>query len=163
MYQPYPGGAQLPETQRPPTPDSVRNAVRVMYAGAVASLVYAIAFIATLSATKRAVEQHFPQLTTSQVTGIQQTLMTGAIAGGLIGAGLWIFIAQACNRGKRWARITGTVLFGIATVQGGPSLLVVPEAALVKIFWLVVWLIGLAAVVFLWRGSSSAFFNGTPS
>jgi hypothetical protein len=55
------------------------------------------------------------------------------------------------------------VLFGIATVEGGLSNLVVPEAALVKIFWFVIWLIGLAAVVFLWRGTSSAFFKATPS
>jgi len=45
-------------------------------------------------------------------------------------------------------------------VLGG---LAIPFAALVKSFWLVVWLVGLAAVVLLWRGSSSAFFKGTPS
>jgi hypothetical protein len=156
MYQPYPGGAQLPETQRPPVPASVRNAVTVMYAGAVASLVYAIVFIMTLSATKRAIEQHSPQLTTSQA------LMASAIVDGLIGAGLWIFIAQACKRGKNWARTTGTVLFGINTVQvlGG---LPIPVAAPVKIFALVVWLVGLGAVVLLWQGSSSAFFTGPRS
>jgi hypothetical protein len=162
MYQPYPGGAQLPETQRPPVPASVRNAVRFMYAGAVASLVYAIVFIMTLSATKRAIEQHSPQLTTSQVNGMQQALMASAIVGGLIGAGLWVFIARACHSGKGWARTTGTVLFGINTVQvlGG---LPIPVAAPVKIFALVVWLLGLAAVVLLWQGSSSAFFTGPRS
>jgi hypothetical protein len=157
MYQqPYPGGAQLPETQRPPVPASVRNAVTVMYAGAVASLAYAIVFIMTLSATKRAIEQHSPQLTTSQA------LMASAIVDGLIGAGLWIFIAQACKRGKNWARTTGTVLFGINTVQvlGG---LPIPVAAPVKIFALVVWLVGLGAVVLLWQGSSSGFFTGPRS
>jgi hypothetical protein len=160
MYQPYPGGAQLPETQRPPAPASVRNAVRVMYAGAVASLVYAVVFIATLSATKSAIEKHSPQLTTSQVNGMQQILIASAIVDGLIAAGLWIFIAQACKRGRSWARITGTVLFGIATVKllGG---LPIPVAAPVKILALVVWLLGLAAVIFLWRGTSSAFFKAT--
>jgi len=156
MYQPYPGGAQLPETQRPPVPASVRNAVTVMYAGAVASLAYAIVFIMTLSATKRAIEQHSPQLTTGQA------LMASAIVDGLIGAGLWIFIAQTCKRGKNWARTTGTVLFGINTVQvlGG---LPIPVAAPVKIFALVVWLVGLGAVVLLWQGSSSGFFTGPRS
>jgi hypothetical protein len=163
MYQPYPGGAQMPETKRPPAPASVRNAVKVMYVGAVASPVYAIIFIATLSATRSAIEKHFPQLTASQVNGQANTFMAVWIVGGLIGAGLWIFIARACKSGKSWARITGTVLFGIATVEGGLSNLVVPEAALVKIFWFVIWLIGLAAVVFLWRGTSSAFFKATPS
>jgi hypothetical protein len=162
MYQPYPGGAQMPETTLPPAPASVRNAVRVMYAGAVASLVYAIVFIATLSATKSAIATHSPQLTTGQVNGMQQALTTGAIVDGLVGAGLWILIAQACKRGRSWARITGTVLFGICTlgVLGG---LTVPGAVPVKIFAFVVWLAGLAAVTFLWRGTSSAFFRATPS
>jgi hypothetical protein len=162
MYQPYPGGAQMPETQRPPAPASVRNAVKVMYAGAVASLVYAIVFITTLSATKRAIEQHSPQLTTSQVNGMQQALMTSAIVDGLIGAALWILIAQASKSGKSWARTTGTVLFGLDTVGvlGG---LTIPIATPVKIFALVVWLVGLAAVTLLWRGTSSAFFKATPS
>ncbi len=162
MYQPYPGGAQMPEVQRPPAPASVRNAVKFMYAGAVASLIGIIIALTTLSATKSAIEQRFPQLTASQVNGQATTFVAGWVAGGLIGAGLWIFIARACNSGKRWARITGTVLFGIATVEG-LSNLVVPEAALVKTFWLVIWLIGLAAVVFLWQGSSSAFITGTRS
>jgi hypothetical protein len=162
MYQPYPGGAQLPETKRPPAPASVRNAVKVMYAGAVASLVYAIVFIATLSATKRAIEQHSPQLTTSQVNGMQHALVTSAIIEGLIAAGLWILVAQACKRGRNWARITGAVLFGINTmgVLGG---LTVPFAAPAKVFAFAVWLVGLAAVTFLWRGTSSAFFKATES
>jgi hypothetical protein len=162
MYQPYPGGAQIPQTQRPPTPASVLNAVKVMYAGAVASLLYAIVFIATLSATKSAIEQHSPQLTASQVNGLQQALMSSTIVDGLIGAGLWIFIAQACKSGKSWARITGTVFFGINTVRvlGG---LTVPFTAPVKIFAFVVWLVGLGAIVLLWQGSSSAFFTGTRS
>jgi hypothetical protein len=54
------------------------------------------------------------------------------------------------------------VLFGINTVQvlGG---LPIPVAAPVKIFALVVWLVGLGAVVLLWQGSSSGFFTGPRS
>jgi hypothetical protein len=162
MHQPYPGDTRMPTTPRPPAPASVRNAVKVMYAGAAASLVYAIVFVVTLSGTKNAIEQHSPQLTTSQVNGMQQALITSAIVNGLIAAGLWIFIAQGSKSGKSWARIIGTVFFGIdaAGVLGGVT---VPLAAPVKIFAFVVWLIGLAAVTFLWRGTSSAFFKATPS
>jgi hypothetical protein len=162
MYQPYPGGAQLPEIPRPAAPASVRDAVRLMYAGAVASLLSAIVFIATLSATKSAIAKQSPQLTAGQANGMQPALVAGALVGGLIGAGLWILIAQACKRGKNWARTTGTVLFGINTVQVLGSL-PIPVAAPAKLVALVVWLLGLAAVVFLWQGSSSAFFTGAPS
>jgi hypothetical protein len=159
MYQPYPGTAQMPEIQRPPTPPSVRNAVKVMYAGAAGSLIYAIIFIATLSATKSALERRSPHLTASQLNGMQHVLVAVAIIEGLIGAGLWIFIARACRNGRNWARITGTVFFGLATldVLGG---LTFPQAALVRVCSVVLWLIGLAAVVLLWRGTSSAFFRG---
>jgi hypothetical protein len=37
------------------------------------------------------------------------------------------------------------------------------EVPLMVGFWLVIWLIGPGAVVFLWRRSSSAFFTGTQS
>jgi hypothetical protein len=162
MYQPYPGGAEMPEVRRAPAPASVRNAVKVMYAGAVASLIGIIIELTTLSATKSAIEQHFAELTASQVNGQGRVLMAGWIVGGLLAAGLWIFVAQACMRGKSWARTTGTVLFGIDTLQvlGG---LAVPVAAPVKLVALVVWLLGLAAITLLWQGTSSAFFKGTPS
>jgi hypothetical protein len=85
-----------------------------------------------------------------------------AVTQGVLGAALWIFIALACRRGRNWARITGTVLFGLATldVLGNLS---APQAVAAKVFGAVVWLPGLAAVVLLWRGPSSAFFHGQQS
>jgi hypothetical protein len=162
MHPPYPG-AQMPQAQRPPAPASVSNAVKLMYAGAVASLTGIVVDLTTLSATKSAIEKQSPNLTAGPVTAQEVPLIVGWIAGGLIGAALWIFIARASRSGKNWARITGTVFFAIATVQGGLSNLVLPEALAVKIFWFVIWLIGLGAVVLLWQRSSSAFFRGTPS
>jgi hypothetical protein len=162
MYQPYPGGAPTPEAPPLPAPASVRNAVKLMYAGALASLIGIIVDLSTLSATKSAMEQRFPNLTPEQATAQQLPLIVGWIGMGLVGAALWILLARASQRGRNWARITGTVLFAIATVEAFGSL-VVPEAALVKIFWLPIWLIGLATVVLLWQRSSSAFFTGAPS
>ena len=37
------------------------------------------------------------------------------------------------------------------------------QAALAKVFGVVVWLLGLAAVVLLWRGPSSTFLHGRQS
>jgi hypothetical protein len=160
MYQPYPGEARVPEAQPAPAPACVRKAVKLMYAGAVASLIGIVVDVSTLNATKSAMNNRFPNLTPDQVTAQELPLIVGWIVGGLVGIALWIIIAQASLRGRNWARITGTVLFGIATVEAFGSLLV-PEAALVKVFWFVVWLIGVAAVVYLWQRSSSAFFTGT--
>jgi hypothetical protein len=162
MYQPYPQNTQLPETQRPTAPASVLNAVRVMYVGAATSILGIVLDVLTVSATKKAIEKRSPHLSVSQINSSQHVLVIAFIIGGLIGAAAWFFIARSCLGGKNWARITGTVLFGLATVDtlGGLS---APIAGVVKIWAILVWLVGLTAVVFLWRRSSTEFFKATPA
>ncbi len=158
MYQPYPGTTQLPDTQPRSAPASVRRAVAVMHAGAAASLIDLIVSVATQGATKSAIEKRFPHLTASQVTTEQHVLLIAGIVAGLISIGAWLLIARASRAGQNWARITGTVLFAIATLNalGG---LVNPVAALVKVVAFLVWLAGLTAVVLLWRATSTAYFK----
>jgi hypothetical protein len=130
-----------------------------MYVGAATSIVGIIIDIVTVGATKSAIEKRSPNLSASQVSSVQHTLIAAFIVGGLVGAALWLFIARSSLSGKNWARITGTVFFAIATVDtiGG---LAVPTAAVAKVWGAVVWLVGLAAVLFLWRRDSTAFFKG---
>ena len=158
MYQPYPGATQMPDTPPRTVPPSVRQAVKAMYGGAAASLIYLIASIATVGSTKTAIEKRFPNLTASQVTTEQHVLLIAGIAGGLIAIAAWILIARACQAGKNWARITGTVLFGIGTLDavGG---LINPVAVPVKILAFVIWAFGLIAVIRLWQAASSAYFK----
>ena len=158
MYQPYPGATQMPDTPPLTVPPSVRQAVKAMYGGAAASLIYLIASIATVGSTKTAIEKRFPNLTASQVTAEQHVLLIAGVAGGLIAIAAWILIARACQAGKNWARITGTVLFGIGTLDavGG---LVNPVAVPVKILAFVIWAFGLIAVIRLWQAASSAYFR----
>jgi len=110
-------GAQLPEIERPPVPSPVANAVKVMYLGAATSILGIIVDILTVNATKSAIERRSHKLTVSQVDAAQHALIVGFIVGGLVGAAAWIFIARNCRGGKNWARITGTVLFAIATID----------------------------------------------
>lgn len=158
MYQPYPGATQMPETPPRTVPPSVRQAVKAMYGGAAASLIYLIASIVTVGSTKTAIEKRFPNLTVSQVTTEQHVLLIAGVAGGLIAIAAWILIARACQAGKNWARITGTVLFGIGTLDavGG---LINPVAVPVKILAFVIWAFGLIAVIRLWQAASSAYFK----
>jgi hypothetical protein len=151
----------MPETQRPPAPAAVLNAVKVMYVGAATSVLGIVIDIITVGATKTAIAKKSPTLSASQVNSSQHVLVIGFVVAGLIGAAVWIFLARACQGGKGWARITGTVLFGLATVDTLVGL-TAPLAGTVKIWGLLVWLVGLVAVVFLWRRSSSAFFKATP-
>ena len=76
MYQPYPGQAQLPETQRPPAPASVLTAVKVMYAGAAASILGIVIDILTVNATKTAIQKRSPHLSASQINSVLFALST---------------------------------------------------------------------------------------
>jgi len=161
MYQPYPTGAQMPVSPRPPVPSSVANAVRVMYVGALTSLLGIVIDIVTVGATKAVIERRAHQLTLSQINSFQHVLVTGFIIGGLIGASVWIVLARLCRAGRNGARITGTALFGLATFDTLAGAAVAPIAGVVRIWSLVVWLVGLVAVIFLWQRSSTAFFQST--
>src|SRR6266511_3426592 len=97
MYQPYPGGAQMPKVQRPPAPGSVRNAVKLMYAGAVASLIGIAIDLTTLTATKSAMKRQFPNLTASHVKAQEGPLMVRWLAGGLLAAAPSLSLAPTCQ------------------------------------------------------------------
>ncbi len=160
---PYP---QYPVTPGSPAsrgflPTSVLNAVRLMYAGAAYSFLYAIGVIV---ATAAIIKNH-PLLVTSR-TGAASRVTVGEVAffaviEAIIVIALWLWLASACKRGKGWARITGTVLFGIHTI-GMLGVITSPhrDLGLVKVLTLIGWLIAGAAVVFLWRRESGAYFSG---
>jgi hypothetical protein len=158
--QPYPTGTQMPEVQRPPVPPQVSNAIKAMYAGAAATIVGIVIEVLTTSATKTAIEKHSRHLTASQINSTQHFLVIGAVVGGLIALGAWLFLSRAIKNGNNWARITGTVFFALATVDTLVSA-VSPVAVPVKAWWPVIWLCGLTAVIFLWQRASTAFFKGT--
>jgi hypothetical protein len=100
---------------RPTVPGSartVRAAVRLMCAGAAVSTVNLIVVLAVIVdiMAGRAVPTHF--LTAAQVSQLD----TQAIVSCLVPVALWLWMARANGRGRNWARILFTVLFGLATL-----------------------------------------------
>jgi hypothetical protein len=162
MYQPYPGGATMPEPSRPPTPRSVLRAVQVMYAGAAVSLIGIVVDLTTLSSTRSQIIKSRPNLTAAQVTQAEHVAIGLFIVSGLIGAALWLWMAQSCKAGKSWARIVSTVLFAIDTINMAAGAAAVSSGGAARIYAIVVWLVGLAAVVLLWQRASSDYFRSTP-
>lgn len=160
MVQPYPTAAQMPGAERPSVPASLRNAVTAMYVGAAAAVVHAIIYILTRHSTRAAYAHAHPHLTAAKITNGEHVLVISGAVGEVIAAVLFIWIAQMCLRGRNWARITGTVFFGVAVLGalGGLRLAVsTPD----KIFNFVVVLIGLVAVILLWQRSSSDYFDAS--
>ena len=159
-YQPYPGGTQMPEpATRPPVPQSITRAVQLMYAGAAASLIGIIIALTTLSSIKSQIISKNPSLTTTQVNNAEHVAIGILIASGLIGAALWLWMAQSSKAGKNWARIVSTVLFAIQTINVVAGASAISSGGASRIYSIVIWLIGLGAIIFLWQRSSTEYFK----
>ncbi|MGD0245702.1 MAG: serine/threonine-protein kinase [Streptosporangiaceae bacterium] len=156
--QPYQGAARPAVAQ---APSSVLTAVRLMYAGAAYTLVWAIGVIIV----EAGIVKNHPLLTAGAdhrlagAAGFAVVLALAQIA-------LWLGIARACRRGRNAARVAGTVLFGLYTL-GMLGTVASAQAGLgpAKVLTLIGWLIGFGAVAALWQRRSSAFFASarTPS
>jgi len=103
------------------------------------------------------------------VLGLINGARGASLAGSAVGAALWLWMASANRAGKRSARITATVLFGLDTVG---LLLLLPvlhtlqhfaagvgsSVLLAALSGLIIWLIGLTTIVLLWRKESSDYY-----
>lgn len=154
MYQPYPQGGEKPPPAptRPAPPRPVRTAVILMYVGAAVTAVTLIVTVLTIHSIETTME------TRANYTPQQaHQLVVAAIVEALITLGLWLLMAWANRSGYNWGRITATVLFALNTI--GLLLAFLRGADAVNlVFAAVVWLVGLGAVVLLWRKESSQYF-----
>lgn len=161
MYQRFPGdAAQSGEPSAPASaPQSVLRAVRVMYVGLAASLIGIVVGMTTLSSTRSAILKRNPSYTAAQLNSAEHLQIGFLIAGGIIGAALWLWMAQSCRAGKGWARVVSTVFFGIDTLSVLVGAAAVQGGGLSRIFGILVWVIGLIAIILLWQRSSSDYFR----
>jgi len=175
MYQPYPGGDQSPQQYGQPgqpamaVPPPVTRAVQLMYLGAIASLVGIGIDLLGRHSLRSYLASHATsngkRLTASQVTTAYHVELGVLVAVGLIGVGLWIWMARSCQAGKNWARITSTVFFAIQTISALTTVAGAGRlggAGAERFYGLLVWLIGLAAIILLWQRQSSDYFKGAP-
>jgi hypothetical protein len=162
MYQPYPTSGQPPQV--PPSqgpPRSVQTAVKCMYAGAALSLISLIVGLTTVGSIKSAIKKAYPKDTASQIHKIEVADIVIVVIIALIGIGLWIWMARANQSGHSYARILGTVFFGIDTLLMVANF-ARPHASLGLVFSILVWLAGLGATLFLWHKDSSPYFAKVP-
>lgn len=157
-YKPYPSTGKPVQAERPPAPQSVLNAVKLMYAGAVISAISLVLSLTTTGSLKSAIRKHYPHYDTSQVNHLYGQIIAAAIVSAVIGILLWVFMAWANGRGMSWARIVAIVLFAFNTI-GLIAFFRQPETVISLVFEVLVWLVGLGAIYFLWRPESSAFFK----
>jgi hypothetical protein len=161
MVQPYPSSGTPVEPERPPAPQAVQNAVKLMYVGAAISTVTLVISLiiplTDIAGSKASIKKAHPSLTASQVNQAFNVGITLAIVSGVIGTVLWLWMAKANSQGRNWARIASTVFFAFATIDligtlRTPSLFSV-------LFTALIWLVGLGAIVLLWRRENNDFYK----
>ncbi len=157
MYESYPSVPPEAEPVRAEPPSSLRNAVRLMYAGAALSAIVVIVTLVSIGSLKANILAHYPHYTASQRHTAEVAAVVTSIIGGLIAIGLWLWMAWANGRGRSWARIVATVFFAINTLDLLVSFARVHAVGSV-IVGILVWLVGLGAIVFLYSKDSSAYF-----
>jgi hypothetical protein len=163
MYEPYPTSSQPAQEPQPiEPPRSVRTAVKLMYAGAAGSALSMIITLLTIGSLKSAILSRHPDYTAAQLHSAQGVGIGSAVIGGLIAIGLWLWMAWANGRGRGWARIVSAVFFGINTLDLIISFAVV-HAAAAPIIGVVVWLIGLGAIVLIFNKESGPFYQRQPA
>jgi hypothetical protein len=131
-----------------------------MYAGAAVSAISLILTLATVGSLKTAIHNADPTLSATKLHSAEVAAVIVAGIFGLIGIALWLWMASANRAGKNWARITSTVFFGLETL----SLLAgfrQAEPVMTRVVSILIWLIGLGAVLLLWRRESSEFFTAS--
>ncbi len=152
-----------------PLPPTVRRAVPYMRTGSALTLAIGIVLAALTVQTFR------NRVADSGAPGTDSAAyQQGAVVGYIIGfvvwylavAGLWLWMAQANKAGKNWARITGSVLFGIYCLITFFTLVIGLLAAgqgsgiamLALAATVLTWIIGLFTVILLWGAKSAQHF-----
>ena len=146
-------------------PDSIRNAVRLMWAGAAISLISLIITLASLGALKTQIRDQLAKSNTNVTPDMVNTAYTIGIVAGVVGAViaivLWLWMAWKNGQGRSWARIVATVLAVINVLSTLYTVLAGTATVASGILAVINLILAVVIVVLLWRKESSAFYQAS--
>ncbi|MGH3207540.1 MAG: hypothetical protein ACRDNO_07250, partial [Trebonia sp.] len=164
----YTMGRRKPMTAE--VPPNVRTAIRLMYIGFVVTALDLLLSLMVLgryahdgNAAKKAADSALTARRAATETALMhnQNTMAGAMAIGVVaavlGLGCWAWLAMATRRGNGWTRIAGTVLLAIYSVCTLIVLFGTHRDPGPQFTTVVVWAIGVAAVIPLWSRQARDF------
>jgi hypothetical protein len=149
MYQDL-AGADGPTVRRRPPPQLI-NASWFMYGGAVISAIVLIIGVATIGSLK-SVSHRLASSQLNADVGRDVVLL-------LLVIGLWVWMGWANRRGRSWARIVATVLFGLYTLRLILFLRQQQPLNFNLFVEVLTWLVGLGAIILAWHSESSAYYR----
>jgi hypothetical protein len=140
-------------------PQNIRLAVRLMWLGAALSLLGVLLTFTQTDAIRDAIEDSDSSLTASEVdTAVTATVGFVAVIG-LVGVGLWLWMASANGKGQSWARIVATVLGGLNVASTLFSVFGSGSTAVTNVFALIGIVLAVVILVLLWRPDSSRYYE----
>jgi len=143
-------------------PRPVRNAVRLMYVGAVLTLADVVTILVTLGGVRSAAVH---DLAAAQWPTVMLTQVGFWLAGAPIGIGVWLWLAWANGRGYHWARpafaaflvlLSTVVFFGLGAGGGEDAL---PYTWPDLIATTALWLAGLVAMLLIIGETASPHYQ----
>lgn len=159
-YPTYPssGPEQPMQPQRGPKPAAVDTAVKLIWASIALSVVGTLlTFLYLDTMVDQVLESSAGDMTESTA---KAGVIVGAVVGLVISVGLYALLAVFIGKGANWARITFTVLAAIGILFGLLNLLGGSQPALLMVVGLISLVLGIGAIVLLWKKESSAWFTG---
>jgi hypothetical protein len=154
-YQPH----QLAEPVSRPA--SIATAVKLMYVGASLSLISALSILflrdTFRAAVVKAASTARPPMTSTQVDAAVNIGIAAAVISGVLGAGLWLWMAYANGKGRKWARIVATVFFGLSVLSALSSVLQHGPAVSLALSVLTL-VLGAYTIYLLYRPESSQYY-----
>lgn len=171
-YPGMPGGPGAgPMPQAPPVPgaptpaskpSSIVQAVRLMYVGAVLTLLGGLLTPLIKDDLRRSMADAMSgqptPMTADQLEVIVNVVVVVSVVFGFIWAGVWLLMAWVIGKGKSWARVVATVLFALNLVSFLAGVAQGQATGLVLVVNLLTMLVGAAVIALLWRKDSSAYF-----
>ena len=163
--QPYQGPPRPVSRTPRALPSTVQAAVGLMYAGAAHTLllygIVILTFNSIVDTYNNALLSTNQNYIPVQADRVRVEVVTPLVFVAVVQIALWLWMAWANRRGRNWARVTGTVLFGFYTIGSlGTVFRPGDGTSFIKLLAVVGWLIACATVVLLWQPQSSSFFRG---
>ncbi|MGH3446318.1 MAG: hypothetical protein ACRDQA_18190 [Nocardioidaceae bacterium] len=163
-YPSYPqGGTPPPAGPQAEQPQSMRTAVLLMRVGAALSLLGLILSLATMGSLKDDIrtqlEKNDTNVTASELDTVYNTTIAFAIIVGVIGIGLWLWMAWANGRGKKWARVVATVLGGLGILSFLYSMTAGQSTTAALIVTVVTVIVDVVTLVLIWRQESTDYYT----
>lgn len=151
-----PAGAGAPPREPPP---SIRVAVRLMLVGAVLSALGIIVTFTQRDEIRDQLSEADAALTPDELDTAVNVAVAVNIVISLVVIGLWLWMAWANRRGRRWARTVATVLGALNVVFTALSFAAGQLAPLAVVSGMVSVALAVVIIVLLYREESSRYYE----